>query len=163
MPISTDKTPWIPETIHLLRERWEVGVLASEIATELNNLFKHHRFTKNAVIGKAHRMDFKQPPKVYSPKPPRNRPRKRILMPRSYVPWAQPTLQDTEVATEVIVVRENNHGIGIMSLTQTTCRAIIGRGEDDLALYCGDHTYGAKSFCAGHCALYYQVPEARKR
>ncbi|MBA4228795.1 MAG: GcrA cell cycle regulator, partial [Hyphomonas sp.] len=47
---------WTDERIATLRKMWEGGATASEIATELGGV------SRNAVIGKAHRLGLKARP-----------------------------------------------------------------------------------------------------
>lgn len=49
----------------------------------------------------------------------------------------------------------DNPGIGIMSLTEETCKAVISTNIDAKARYCGLAVAAGKSFCAGHQSLYY--------
>ncbi len=53
--------------------------------------------------------------------------------------------------------------IGIMELNKNTCRAIVGRGANGLAVYCGDMTFKGNPYCSGHCALYYNYDYSRRR
>ena len=46
---------WNPDTEKTLREGWAAGDSASQIATNLCHAFGHP-FTRNMVIGKAHRL-----------------------------------------------------------------------------------------------------------
>ena len=154
---------WKPY-LNILKEMWEGGSTATEISAATGG-----EFSRNAVIGKAHRMGFKQPPKGISPKAPRNQPRKRVLVGaavRNTVSWAVRTIRparvETRVRPSVAVLDPKRVGIGIMALTATSCRAIIGNGSDGLALYCGDKI-DRHSFCAGHCAMYFQPMEVRRK
>lgn len=55
--------PWSDEKVELLRRMWEEGVPASEIGSALGT-------TKNAVIGKAHRLKLNQRENPIARKPP---------------------------------------------------------------------------------------------
>lgn len=163
-----------------LKEMWERGQTAAVIAQFINEKAGEPLFTRNSVIGKAHRMGYFQPPKGISPKAPRNRPRKRILVPpkeRKNVSWAVKTAKKTKVPAVIEtdartgktfirlsaqpVLDPTNKGIGIRALTSMTCRAIVGTGDDGLATYCGEPV-DRRSFCAGHCALYFAPPDTKR-
>lgn len=54
--------------------------------------------------------------------------------------------------------------ITITQLGKNTCRAIVGHGGPPhyLAVYCGDQTFAGKSFCEGHCALFFDYERKRR-
>jgi len=60
---------WTDERVELLRKLWNQGLSASQIATELN-----HGITRNAVIGKVHRLGLSG--RAKTPSTPSSRPRK---------------------------------------------------------------------------------------
>jgi GcrA cell cycle regulator len=60
---------WTDERVELLRKLWTQGLSASQIATELN-----HGITRNAVIGKVHRLGLSG--RAKTPSTPSSRPRK---------------------------------------------------------------------------------------
>lgn len=49
---------WNPERINKLKELWSQGVPAKEIAAALSNRKEGVIFTRDAIIGKAHRLHF---------------------------------------------------------------------------------------------------------
>ena len=51
---------WTEERIEKLKSMWEKGMTASQIADELGGV------SRNAVIGKAHRLDLQSPPLTWS-------------------------------------------------------------------------------------------------
>ena len=58
---------WTDERVELLKKLWSEGLSASQIATQLGGV------SRNAVIGKAHRLGLKvyeapQPPPEYGPR-----------------------------------------------------------------------------------------------
>jgi len=60
---------WTDERVELLRKLWNQGLSASQIAAELN-----HGITRNAVIGKVHRLGLSG--RAKTPSAPSSRPRK---------------------------------------------------------------------------------------
>src|ERR1700709_1202951 len=58
---------WSDDRVEQLKKLWEGGLSASQIAAELGNV------TRNAVIGKVHRLRLSGPPKSPPPPPPRQR------------------------------------------------------------------------------------------
>lgn len=151
-------SPWDDESTIFAKERWEQGDTATEIASELH--LKGYKITRNAVIGKMHRMNIKQPPRAKSPKPPRNQPRKRTLIPPTD-PRAKTKLP-TIIKTKIL--NPNNPGISIMELDNTTCRAIVRDGTPNaLATYCGEDVKPGKSYCEPHCQIFFDETRTRQR
>jgi hypothetical protein len=150
---------WAYEDIELLKTLWEEDKLSTaEIGHEL-------KMSKNAVIGKAHRLGLTRKsnaPRAHGqPKPrgPRVRTAPRVqvngfimrTLPPKAVPLASPS----------------GDGIHITDLEQHHCRAITGTGADGLARYCGETKRYADSFspgesiyrgsfCEFHARAYYQ-------
>lgn len=118
--------------------------------------------SKNAIIGRARRLNLPSKKGVVSQAvridgdkilriPPRPRkvrePRPKVRLPAAAIPEIQ--------------VINNGEGIGIFDLKEHHCRAIIGRGVDGFARFCGMtkrhlHKDDRAAFCPGHCALYYE-------
>lgn len=152
-------TPWNEENISILKRMWEGGETATNITNCLRGL--GYEITRNAVIGKSHRMNFKQPPRGKSPKAVKNQPRKRIVVPpadpRAKLWTKSKTKLPTKIETKLL--DPDNPGISIIELTAFTCRAIVRDGSfNKLATYCGDTVETGKSYCPAHAALFYQPP-----
>lgn len=166
-------TPWTEDRVSLLTKLWEEGLTANQIVARFNGAV-----SRNAIIGKVHRLGIKQPPRHVSPKEPRNKPRKRVLVPPTHqhaINWGlaprwsvsshttRSTIKNTSILHSDFPPIPKPIGIDIMKLNGDTCRAVIGREKSGLASYCGDRVMIGKSFCPGHCAMYYQPPVPRKR
>jgi hypothetical protein len=150
---------WSDECIDILKVEWEKGTVASKIGILIQK-------SRGAVIGKAHRLNLSRraPANGYSGMPKKERP--------PQAPRVRATRTNTAIVNKKqvpprfyasAVPLTDKPPISIMELRYNTCRAIVGRGKDGLAVYCGDMTFYDKAFCEGHCAMYYQPPEARQR
>jgi len=147
---------WTDQRIEILKALWEEGQLsASQIGQEI-------RMTRNAVIGKAHRLGLADKGKPRGGGKPKSRtartaPRVQVngfimrTLPPAPIPLAPPS----------------GDGIHIADLEQHHCRAITGTGPDGLARYCGETKRYADSpnpgdsiyrgsFCEFHAKAYYQ-------
>lgn len=162
------QTPWDDRAIKILTNLWEAGWTATNIANELGGY--GYSVTRNAVIGKVHRMGIKQPPRDISPKALRNQPRKRVIVPPDHAKadaWRRkvPTKKATQVQTQAFKQLDpTNPGISIMALNDQKCHAIVGRDAKGLATYCGEQVQQDRvdrSFCPAHYALYYTAPYRR--
>lgn len=158
---------WNEEHISILKREWGKGLSSSRIG-----LLVHK--SRNAVIGKAHRLKLERlaptphrrgringsviPMVVTKRKKPNNFP--PPPKPEGWV--AKPRRQPPRRPIKTIGFT-TNPPLTIMELRSTTCRAPMGKGEDGMETYCGGETFMNKSFCEGHCALFYSIPEPRRR
>lgn len=130
------RSPWTEEMNADLKRMSEEGCRAADIA-------EHLGVTKGAVTNKQKRMGLRH---VSSQ-------RKSYITgrPRHYQPSLFSILPDSNIPDAL--------RIGLMDIHDEQCRALLDeKGDDGLALYCGHPTFGGKSYCAGHCRIFYQAP-----
>lgn len=151
---------WTEAEEQILREGWERGLSGSRIGELVKK-------TRCSVLGKARRLNLpmrgassghgtntarqRKPSAPRVPKGPR--------APMEATPMRKLTPRGKPVAPKHYpdpVPITDKPPIGIMELSRNTCRAIVGHGSDGLAVYCGDDVFAGKSFCEGHCAMYYE-------
>lgn len=154
----TPHVTWTEAEIAILEKEWPTGASAREIAWLLPGK------SRNAVIGKAHRLGLhKKETEIVitvtqkKSKAPRKRKRGAVvpqegIMKKLNAPIRIP---DHKPLT-------NRPPISIMELGKNTCRAIVGHAPNGLAVYCGDQTFADKSFCEGHCALFFDYDRKRR-
>src|SRR5258705_3982509 len=93
---------WTDDRVEQLKKLWEGGLSASQIAAELGNV------TRNAVIGKVHRLGLSGPAKSPAPAAPRQRKARperhfmRVARPRSRGNTAPGPALEVEVDTDPI-------------------------------------------------------------
>jgi GcrA cell cycle regulator len=166
---------WTDERVELLRKMWLDGKSASQISTELAN-----GITRNAVIGKVHRLGLSGRVKTQSASTPRPRPAKppqqqqhRPMMQRSspgpmtrganalaYAPRAEapPVLRPIEEV--VIPISER---VTIMELKEAVCRWPLGDPASPEFRYCGAKSPIGASYCSYHSRIAYQPVQDRRR
>ena len=143
---------------------------ASQIAGELGGI------TRNAVIGKVHRLGLSGRAKAPSTAAPRPRkPRAPAQFARSARPatrgntalatHAMPYLeQDPEPEPELI---DNIIPIGqrcsILQLNEATCHWPIGDPGTPEFFFCGGKTATSQPYCVYHCRIAYQPVQDRRR
>jgi len=149
---------WSEERVALLRKLWAEGLSASQIAKQLGGV------TRNAVIGKVHRLGLagratpsrpaKRPvrtarPRVVGPSTPRLR--MPSSEPRPIIPELEPVrLEDGRAAT-------------VLTLNESMCKYPIGDPTDADFAFCGRGAAGNAPYCQDHSRLAYQPSQARKR
>ncbi|MFG1424034.1 GcrA family cell cycle regulator [Roseixanthobacter liquoris] len=161
---------WNDERVELLKKLWGEGLSASQIAGELGGI------TRNAVIGKVHRLGLSGRAKSTVPAA---RPRKARPEAPAHKPAPQPqTIGNTALAPalEAFVAPEpaprpasagNVVAMGqrctIMNLTEGTCRWPIGEPGTESFYFCGGRSLTGMPYCTTHARMAYQPTQDRRR
>ena len=155
---------WDDNRIEQLKKLWGEGLSASQIAAELGGV------TRNAVIGKVHRLGLsgraKAKPAV-------------AARPRKVVKAAQRTttivsrgnlavVEYVEAVPEVMPVRENvvipmSRRISIMELREGVCRWPLGDPLQSDFAYCGGDCGVGRTYCEAHARIAFQPQGDRRR
>lgn len=159
---------WTEQQDDILRREWPRGDAASMIATLLPGK------SRNAVIGRAHRLKLGKRLEFGTKTIPKNTPgsgknktpRKRNRKKGGSTPQEGAMAILSKVTAPIRIPANkpltNKPPISILELGKNTCRAIVGHGPNRLAVYCGDQTFADKSFCEGHCALFFDYERKRR-
>lgn len=157
---------WTDERVDLLKKLWADGLSASQIAGELGGI------TRNAVIGKVHRLGLSGRAKSASSAAPRQRkPRAtthmlRVARPAVRGNTALAHAYEMEVELEPEPV-ENVIPMGqrrtILQLSESTCHWPIGDPGSADFFFCGGHTVAGLPYCAYHSRIAYQPAVDRRR
>lgn len=161
---------WTDDRVELLKKLWAEGLSASQIAGRLGGV------TRNAVIGKVHRLGLSgraTTSRSSAPRPRRNQaPRQSrapslsfgtrgnaALKPSFETEYeAQPT--PAPVAELVIPFHER---ATILTLNETMCRWPIGDPSDEDFHFCGRKKTGSSPYCEHHACMAFQPVQARRR
>lgn len=131
---------WTDERVAKLRELWDKGLSASQIARELAE-----GVTRNAVIGKAHRMNLASRPSPVKSDSTRKKAKKPVEKKRAPAK-----------------VRSSGGKVSLLELSERICKWPIGHpGEPDFH-FCGKPSAAAFPYCPEHCAQAYQVQQPRR-
>lgn len=167
---------WTNERVELLKKLWSDGLSASQIAGELGGV------TRNAVIGKVHRLGLSGRAKTSSssakPRRPRastastgSAPKKAPQQPQSIGATALKADIDQAPAVAVkpnleplpeLVVPISQRAT-ILTLTERTCKWPIGDPATDDFYFCGRQSDAGVPYCAHHCKIAYQPVADRRR
>ncbi|WP_127090963.1 GcrA family cell cycle regulator [Aquabacter cavernae] len=161
---------WNDERVELLKRLWGEGLSASQIAGELGGI------TRNAVIGKVHRLGLSGRVKSATPARPRK------TRPEASAPRPNPrpaTLGNTALAPafEALVeaapapapapATDNVVPLAqrctIMNLTESTCRWPVGEPGTASFYFCGSRSVTGMPYCTQHARMAYQPVQDRRR
>jgi len=157
---------WTDERVELLKKLWSDGLSASQIAAELGGI------TRNAVIGKVHRLGLSGRAKSTSAGAPHQRkpraPSHMLRIGRAAIRGntALAHAFDLELETEPELI-DNIIPIGqrrtILELNEQTCRWPVGDPGSSDFFFCGGNTVPGLPYCAYHARVAYQPVSDRRR
>ncbi|HEY4547772.1 MAG TPA: GcrA family cell cycle regulator [Pedomonas sp.] len=127
---------WTDERIELLKQLWEKGSSASQIAEELGE-----GVTRNAVIGKAHRLGLKARP--------------------SPVKAGAPKKAAAAAPKKPKVVTKPKR-VTLLDLSDKICKWPHGHPGDEDFHFCGKNVQPGFPYCSEHCAVAYQAQLPRR-
>lgn len=165
---------WTDDRVELLKRLWAEGLSASQIALQLGEA------SRNAVIGKVHRLGLAGRAKAVVPAAPRQRkprapgPVVRMARPGGVVRGntalaAVPVYEEEEVAPAAAprVAAENVVPIGqrcnILELGIGRCRWPVGDPGASDFFFCGGKTAGVSPYCGYHARIAYHPQADRRR
>ena len=155
---------WTDERVELLKKLWADGLSASQIAAELGGI------TRNAVIGKVHRLGLSGRAKSPSSSAP------RVRKPRSHMlrvsrpsmrgnsalalAYELEPIQEPELIDNIIPIGQRRT---LLELTEATCRWPIGDPASPEFFFCGGNPLTGLPYCAYHSRVAYQPATDRRR
>jgi len=165
---------WTEERISLLTKLWTDGHTASQIALALGEAT-----TRNAVIGKAHRLGLSGRPvparaerpltrRPSSPKPLRPHGQKQARAHTPHSLGARPlsargaeSLQPMPRLIDIPV----GPGVSLLKITDKMCKWPLGHPGDENFRFCGNGASAGSPYCEGHAQMAYQpmLPKRDRR
>jgi len=130
---------WTDDRVELLTKLWGEGKTAAEIAKELGGV------TRNAVIGKAHRL------KLSNRVSPIQQNKKPVAV-KAAAPVKAP-----ERRIQKIPSQDNRQGIPLTELKASECRWPLGDPQEESFGFCGDHSIAGLPYCSEHAKMAYQA------
>lgn len=163
---------WTEERIETLRTMWAARHSAKTIAGVLGE-----GVTRNAVIGKIHRLGLSERTKTDEDGVTKAKPAPMVRKSQHAMPTVQgntvlaphaevqaQTRPQTQVRLVESVVVPMCESISIMELRETTCRWPLGDPMTADFSYCGAKSpFGAGPYCAAHARIAYQPAQDRRR
>ena len=168
---------WTDERVEMLKKLWADGLSASQIAAQLGGV------SRNAVIGKVHRLNLPGRAKSGGQAAARTKrqtaaPRAPNYASRATTAAARPvgrSVGATALKTELIAIEEYDtrpvtdvvvpisRRLGLVQLTERTCKWPIGDPLQEGFHFCGNDSGDASPYCTYHARLAFQPSSERKR
>jgi GcrA cell cycle regulator len=153
---------WTDERVELLKKLWADGLSASQIAAELGGI------TRNAVIGKVHRLGLSG--RAKSPSSAAPRPRKartsghmlRVSRPAIRGNTALAFEYEAEPEPELIEIPQEQRKT-LLQLNERTCHWPVGDPGSPDFFFCGGETATDLPYCSFHSRVAYQPAADRRR
>ena len=149
---------WTEDRVSVLSKLWAEGLSASQIATQLGGV------TRNAVIGKVHRLGLSG---RATPSRPSKRkittPRATAAAPKTVIaraPRPAPAIAPAPPPIEAKRMADGEYAT-ILTITEDTCKWPLGDPSGDDFRFCGRNTNDASPYCQAHSRVAYQP--ARRR
>ena len=157
---------WPHNRVEQLKKLWEAGLSASQIAAELGNV------SRNAVIGKVHRLGLSGRGKSLSSAAPLRRkahPAQHVMRVTRPIARGNTALaQAFEVEVEPDPVTSDNvvpmsQRLSLLELNEATCHWPIGDPSSPDFFFCGGKVLTGLPYCAQHARVAYQPPANLRR
>ena len=143
---------WTNEQVDQLREMWSEGLTANEIAKKLG-------VTKNAIVGKVHRLCLKARPSPIKTKVAELKVEEAVSLDVEEGGCAEVSVQDKQALETEVVVKEKKschcNNVKLTELDSHTCRWPIGDPRDDDFCFCGKRVRTGQTYCDEHSAMAY--------
>ena len=142
---------WNEANVARLKELWDQGLPTAQIGKLLG-------FTKNAVVGKAHRIGLERRPSPIrrtAVKPDRKKARSPIVPKLNFDAINEENKETSKPQPNFKTVVKNlftNH-------TKRGCEWPEGHPDESDFKFCGKDRFEDKPYCLDHCAIAYVIPE----
>ena len=142
--------PWDENNVTKLRELWDQGLPTAQIGKLLG-------FTKNAVVGKAHRIGLERRPSPIrrtAVKPDRKKARSPVMPKLNFEKSQEKSVGQKDVNNFQPVLKNifNNHH-------KRGCEWPVGHPDEIDFHFCDKERFEDKPYCIDHCAVAYVIPE----
>ena len=138
---------WTDERVEQLKALWADGLSASQIARILGNV------TRNAVIGKVHRLGLAGRAGPARAERPRN---------VAHRPAVRAHIKEPEIVEEDPIVLEDGHFATVLTINDRMCHWPIGDPADTAFHFCGRKPKTGSPYCEAQARKAYQ-PQIQRR
>ena len=169
---------WTDERVEKLKKLWSEGLSASQIAAQLGGV------SRNAVIGKVHRLNLPGRAKAGGATSAARTPKRNTSTPRpqTYAPRTATrtiarqqgstmlreeveigALEEVQRRPSTNVVVPISRRLGLTELTERTCKWPVGDPLTDDFHFCGCESLDSSPYCKYHQRLAYQPAHDRRK
>ena len=144
--------PWNDENVLRLKDLWDQGLPTAQIGKLLG-------FTKNAVVGKAHRIGLERRPSPIrrtAAKPDRKKARSPVM---PLLNFENKNAEQTELNSTKKTFQPTTIRNLFVSNTKRGCEWPKGHPDEQEFHFCGKERFEDKPYCLDHCAVAYVIPE----
>ena len=143
--------PWDDDNVSRLKELWDQGLPTAQIGKLLG-------FTKNAVVGKAHRIGLERRPSPIrrtAVKPDRKKARSPVMPKLNF--------ENKLIEEKVSKIKNKTFHQPINNIftknLKRGCEWPEGHPDENTFHFCGKERFDDKPYCLEHCAIAYIIPE----
>ena len=133
---------WTDEQVEELKRLWDQGLTTGEIGKALG-------VSKNAVVGKAHRLGLNGRPS------PIRRNEDEASASAEGTNNVKEAKKTCKAAAQKTAEKEKKKLFTVNDLTSTSCRWPVGDPKDEDFHFCGKESLPDKPYCAEHAAIAY--------
>ena len=145
---------WTDERVELLKKLWAEGLSAAQIANKMGGV------TRNAVIGKVHRLGLSGRATPAKPQRGCRTPAEdKAVGGAAPAPEVKSVIPEPEFAAPLVL--ESGDRTTVSTIKNNMCKWPIGDPAKDDFHFCGQPTLSGKSYCAYHAHLAFQPPQRR--
>ena len=153
---------WTDERVATLTKLWADGLSASQIAAELGGV------TRNAVIGKVHRLGLSGRAKTSNSGPKRPKRPRSTYNSRPRTGGRTSSAGRKSSANNLNVILDDlevpvSKKLDLVDLTEKTCRWPHGDPTNDHFHFCGNTIFEDSPYCEYHCRVAFHPNADRKR
>lgn len=145
---------WTDERVEQLKTLWTEGLSASQIARTIGGV------TRNAVIGKVHRLGLTGRVAPAQPEHPRQ---PAAVQQRPAVAAAHPEEPPRPQTEEEPQALDDGHFATVLTITDHMCRWPIGDPSDGEFHFCGRKVKPGSPYCEAHARKAYQPQQSARR
>tara|TARA_B100000315_G_scaffold212912_1_gene210567 strand:+ start:222 stop:692 length:471 start_codon:yes stop_codon:yes gene_type:complete len=142
---------WNDDNVSQLRNLWDQGLPTAQIGKLLG-------FTKNAVVGKAHRIGLERRPSPIrrtAVKPDRKKARSPV-MPKLNFENNSVEQEEVRITKKIFYPKVKNF---FSTNNKRGCEWPEGHPDEPAFHFCGKERLGDRPYCLDHCAIAYVIPE----
>ncbi len=160
---------WTDERVELLKKLWGEGLSASQIAKQLGGV------TRNAVIGKVHRLKLVGRGRPASPAPRAKKPGNGAARPQRPTRPMAATVGNTALQAQFDAVAAPSPRViesivipiplrlALTDLSEQTCKWPLGDPLTEDFAFCGNSVGECGPYCAYHSKIAYQPAADRRK